>query len=44
MRTDSRNRRVRVAPGIYLKNGVYYAGFADPTTGRWTMPTLKATT
>jgi hypothetical protein len=44
MQQDSSKRRQRVAPGIYLKNGVYSAGFADPTTGKWTMPTLKATT
>jgi integrase len=36
--------RRRVAAGIYLKNGVYVAGFNDPNTGRWTMPTLKAKT
>jgi integrase len=45
MQADSCNtRRERVAPGIYLKNGVYIAGFNDPNTGNWTMPTLKATT
>jgi integrase len=38
------SRRERVAPGIYLKNGVYIAGFNDPNTGKWTMPSLKATT
>lgn len=42
-RPDPRKRE-RVAPGIYRKNGVYVAGFNDPNTGRWTMPTLKATT
>jgi integrase len=36
-------RRERVAPGIYVKDGVYIAGFNDPNTKRWTMPTLKAT-
>jgi hypothetical protein len=45
MQADSRNsRRERVAPGVYLKNGVYIAGFNDPNTGTWTMPTLTATT
>jgi integrase len=38
------SRRERVAPGVYVKNGVYIAGFNDPNTGKWTMPTLKATT
>jgi hypothetical protein len=44
MQSDSSKRRQRLALGIYVKNGVYIAGFADPNTGRWTMPTLKATT
>jgi integrase len=44
MQTDSLKRRRRMAPGIYVKNGVYIAGFNDPKTGRWTMPTLKAAT
>jgi len=44
MQRDSSKRRQRVAPGIYIKNGVYIAGFSDPNTGKWTMPTLKATT
>jgi integrase len=44
MQQDSRKGRRRVAPGVYIKNGVYVAGFNDPKTGRWTMPTLKATT
>ena len=44
MQRDSSKRRLRVAPGIYIKNGVYIAGFSDPNTGKWTMPTLKATT
>jgi integrase len=41
---DSLNRRrERVAPGIYLRDSIYSAGFSDPNTGRWTMPTLEAT-
>jgi integrase len=45
MQNDSpKGRRVRVAPGIYRKGSVYVAGFNDPNTGRWTMPTLTATT
>jgi integrase len=44
MQPDSRRQRQRVAPGISLKKGVYVAGFNDPNSGRWTMPTLKATT
>jgi integrase len=36
-------RRERVAPGVYVRDGVYIAGFNDPNTKRWTMPTLKAT-
>jgi integrase len=44
MQADSSKRRRRVASGIYLKNGIYIAGFADPTTGRWTMPSLQART
>jgi integrase len=36
--------RRRVASGIYIKDGVYVAGFNDPNTGRWTMPTLRAKT
>jgi integrase len=43
-RDSSTPRRERVAPGIYQKSGVYSAGFNDPNTGKWTMPTLKATT
>lgn len=37
------SRRERVAPGIYVREGIYIAGFNDPNTKRWTMPTLKAT-
>jgi integrase len=44
MQGDSSKSRRRVAPGIYIKNGIYVAGFNDPNTGKWTMPTLKATT
>jgi integrase len=44
MQLDSSKRRQRVAPGIYIQNGAYIAGFNDPNTGKWTMPTLKATT
>ena len=44
MQADSSKRRQRVAPGIYIKNGIYIAGFSDPNTGKWAMPTLRATT
>src|SRR5262245_49833446 len=44
MQGDSSKGRRRVAPGIYIKNGIYVARFNDPNTGKWTMPTLKATT
>jgi integrase len=43
MQTDSsKRRRDRVAPGIYVRNGVYSAGFNDPNTGRWVMTNLEA--
>jgi integrase len=45
MQTDSRKRRrERVAPGIYIRDGIYVAGFNDPNTRRWTMHNLEATT
>jgi integrase len=40
---SSTRRRERVAPGIYVRDGVYSAGFNDPNTGRWTMANLEAT-
>jgi hypothetical protein len=41
---SSIRRRERVASGIYVRNGVYSAGFSDPNTGRWTMANLEAST
>jgi integrase len=43
MQADSSKRRQRVAPGIYLQDGNYYAGFNDPATRRWTFKRLDAT-
>ena len=41
-RSDSpKPRRVRAAEAVYKQNGVYVAGFRDPESGKWTMPTLK---
>lgn len=37
-------RRARVAPGIYLQDGRYYAGFNEPGTKRWRFKKLAATT
>lgn len=45
MQNDSRKpRRTRVAPGIYLQDGSYRAGFREPGSGRWRTQKLKATT
>jgi len=45
MQNDSRKpRRVRVAPGIYLQDGSYRAGFREPGSGRWRTQKLTATT
>jgi integrase len=45
MQNDSRKpRRVRVAPGIYMQDGSYRAGFREPGSGRWRTQKLQATT
>lgn len=38
---DSRGRPVK---GLYIRDGVYIAGFACPQTGKWRMENLEATT
>jgi integrase len=45
MQSDSPTaRRERVAPGIYLQDGSYYAGFNEPGTKRWRLKKLSAKT
>jgi integrase len=43
-RTLARDSRGRPVPGIYIRDGVYSAGFRCPQTGRWRMVNLKAKT
>jgi integrase len=45
MQPDSSTpRRERVAPGLYLQDGYYYAGFNEPDTKRWRLKKLAAKT
>jgi integrase len=37
-------RRTRVAPGIYVQNDSYRAGFREPGSNRWRTQKLRATT
>lgn len=39
---SSTARRARVAPGIYLQDGNYYAGFNEPGSKRWRLRKLAA--
>jgi hypothetical protein len=43
MQADSSKRRKRAAPGIYVQDGSYFAGFNEPGTKRWTFRKLDAT-
>jgi hypothetical protein len=37
-------RRVRVATGVYVQDGAYFANYREPRTGRQRMQRLDATT
>jgi hypothetical protein len=42
MQADSPKRRERVAPGIYVQDGNFYAGYNEPGSKRWRLHKLAA--
>jgi integrase len=43
-RTRARDSRGRQVPGIYVRDGIYSAGYGCPQTGRWRIVNLTANT